>query len=59
MLFFEILFLNILISIFSYSDNDDYTIPYSLYNNTIKINTYKSNISNEQILELRDWISMI
>ena len=58
MIFFVILFLNILISIFSYSDNDNYTIPYSLYNNTIKINTYKSNISNEKILELRDWISI-
>ena len=58
MLFFLILFLNILISIFSYSDNDNYTIPYSLYNNTIKINTYKSNISNEQLIELRDWISI-
>ena len=58
MLFFLILFLNTLISIISYSDNDNYTIPYSLYNNTIKINTYKSNISNEQLIELRDWISI-
>ena len=43
---------------FSISSSNNYAEPYSLYNNTIEINTYKSEIKEAQLLNYQDWISI-
>ena len=52
-----IIFILLFFSISS-SNNDKELKPYSLYNNTIEINTYKSEIKEAQLLNYQDWISI-